>query len=151
MRTTEELDGDALVERVLRHQLHKAVDRDTLESRLVRNAIIARFLRDLSSSSRPWLPIETKVLQVGDPKKSRIRRASVVILARVPPVVDPHRRGAPRDDDLELLYLKRVERPNDPYSGHVCFPGGHVEHGETSIEAAIRETKVRTSEIGMKE
>jgi 8-oxo-dGTP pyrophosphatase MutT (NUDIX family) len=38
----------------------------------------------------------------------------------------------------EILYLKRG--PNCTLPGVWCFPGGHVEDGETSAEAAVRET-----------
>lgn len=48
--------------------------------------------------------------------------------------------------DLELVLLRRAEHPGDPWSGHVSFPGGRVEHGETTLQAAIRETH---EEIGV--
>jgi 8-oxo-dGTP pyrophosphatase MutT (NUDIX family) len=47
---------------------------------------------------------------------------------------------------LELVLLRRAEHPGDPWSGHVSFPGGRVEAGETPLEAAIRET---AEEIGV--
>jgi hypothetical protein len=43
---------------------------------------------------------------------------------------------------LQLLMIKRATRLGDPWSGDVALPGGKVEAGETSLQAAIRETKV---------
>lgn len=43
--------------------------------------------------------------------------------------------------DLRVLFMRRAERPGDPWSGHVAFPGGHSEPPDrTSLETAIRET-----------
>lgn len=44
-----------------------------------------------------------------------------------------------RTGDLELLLLRRAEHPDDPWSGHLSFPGGGVERGEDPLAAAIRE------------
>ena len=47
----------------------------------------------------------------------------------------------PRDSGLELLYIERQRTPNDPWSGHIAFPGGRVEPSDTSLRAtAERET-----------
>jgi 8-oxo-dGTP pyrophosphatase MutT (NUDIX family) len=48
--------------------------------------------------------------------------------------------------DTEVLLIRRAEHPGDPWSGHMAFPGGHVEAGETSLAAAQRETR---EEIGL--
>ncbi|MCC6433025.1 MAG: CoA pyrophosphatase [Gemmatimonadaceae bacterium] len=40
----------------------------------------------------------------------------------------------------ELLFIKRAEREGDPWSGHMAFPGGRHEPGDTSLQAtAYRE------------
>jgi 8-oxo-dGTP pyrophosphatase MutT (NUDIX family) len=41
----------------------------------------------------------------------------------------------------ELLFIKRADRPGDPWSGHMAFPGGRQEPGDDTLEdTAIRET-----------
>jgi 8-oxo-dGTP pyrophosphatase MutT (NUDIX family) len=48
---------------------------------------------------------------------------------------------------VELLLIRRSERPSDPWSGHMAFPGGHQEPGDVSLlHTAIRETR---EEIGL--
>jgi 8-oxo-dGTP pyrophosphatase MutT (NUDIX family) len=47
----------------------------------------------------------------------------------------------PRSNGLELLYIERMRMPNDPWSGHIAFPGGRVETYDASLRAtAERET-----------
>jgi 8-oxo-dGTP pyrophosphatase MutT (NUDIX family) len=52
----------------------------------------------------------------------------------------------PGDDGLAALFIRRAEHPHDFWSGHVAFPGGRAESGETSIETAVRET---AEEVGL--
>jgi 8-oxo-dGTP pyrophosphatase MutT (NUDIX family) len=51
-----------------------------------------------------------------------------------------------RGDESEILLIRRSDRPGDPWSGQMAFPGGHVEPGESLVEAARRETR---EEIGL--
>ena len=45
------------------------------------------------------------------------------------------------DDGCELLFIRRAEHPHDPWSGHMAFPGGRVDPGDASPQAAaVRET-----------
>jgi 8-oxo-dGTP pyrophosphatase MutT (NUDIX family) len=52
---------------------------------------------------------------------------------------------------LELLFMRRAEHENDPWSGHISFPGGRAEPGEDDpLATAIRETTEETG-IDLKE
>lgn len=49
---------------------------------------------------------------------------------------------------LETLFMKRAEHPDDPWSGHVSFPGGRAEETDSSlVETAVRET---AEELGLR-
>ncbi len=50
-------------------------------------------------------------------------------------------------DGAEVLFIKRAERAGDPWSGHVAFPGGKRESGESLLQTAIRETE---EEVGVR-
>ena len=52
-----------------------------------------------------------------------------------------------RPDGAELLFIRRAEHPEDPWSGHMGFPGGRVDADDaTRPAAAVRETR---EEIGL--
>lgn len=66
-------------------------------------------------------------VEVEDPRASR---AAVAILIRVGDSGEP-----------ELFFIQRAEHEGDPWSGHVAFPGGREESGDSSLaETAKRET-----------
>ena len=47
----------------------------------------------------------------------------------------------------EVLFIERAEHPGDPWSGHMAFPGGRVDPGDTTPQhAAERETR---EEVGI--
>ncbi|MEZ6018411.1 MAG: CoA pyrophosphatase [Planctomycetota bacterium] len=49
--------------------------------------------------------------------------------------------------DLEVLLMRRAERPSDRWSGQISLPGGHVDPGDRDeVAAAIRETD---EEVGL--
>jgi 8-oxo-dGTP pyrophosphatase MutT (NUDIX family) len=49
---------------------------------------------------------------------------------------------AGNESDLQLCFIRRVEKTNDPWSGHMAFPGGRASPGDSSPRAvAERETR----------
>ena len=47
----------------------------------------------------------------------------------------------------ELFFIRRAEHPQDPWSGHMAFPGGRQDSGDaTLLETAVRETR---EEVGL--
>jgi len=52
-----------------------------------------------------------------------------------------------RSGEAEVLFIKRAEKPGDPWSGHMAFPGGHKDEDDVDLRAAaIRET---AEEVGL--
>ena len=41
---------------------------------------------------------------------------------------------------MHVLVIKRIEREDDPWSGHLALPGGYRHRGENLIQTAIRES-----------
>lgn len=41
-------------------------------------------------------------------------------------------------NELSLLFLQRIFKDNDRFSGNLCFPGGFKEGSESLKETAIR-------------
>lgn len=70
--------------------------------------------------------------------------------------VDPTPAGEPRAavaavlrqrEHPEVLIIQRAEHPDDPWSGHLAFPGGRHDATDTSLEfTAARETR---EELGL--
>ncbi len=45
------------------------------------------------------------------------------------------------EEGAELFFIRRAEHPQDPWSGHIAFPGGRREARDTRlVDTAIRET-----------
>ena len=52
---------------------------------------------------------------------------------------------SPPATGLEILLIRRAERPDDPWSGQIAFPGGRYEPDDPDLLAtAIRETREET-------
>jgi len=52
------------------------------------------------------------------------------------------------DRRLEVLFIKRAQHPEDPWSGHMAFPGGRIDLTDATIRsAAERET---LEEVGLR-
>ena len=52
-----------------------------------------------------------------------------------------------RDDEPEVLFIRRAEHPEDPWSGHMAFPGGRLDPGDPDVlYTARRETR---EELGL--
>jgi len=63
------------------------------------------------------------------------RQAAVAVILRAGPVGE------------EILFIKRAEKKGDPWSGHMAFPGGHLDAVDADLRAAaMRET---LEEIGL--
>lgn len=51
-----------------------------------------------------------------------------------------------RSSGREVLLIERANDPKDPWSGHLSFPGGKLETGETALAASMRECE---EEVGL--
>ncbi|MDX1756192.1 MAG: CoA pyrophosphatase [Marinobacter sp.] len=68
------------------------------------------------------------------PFRKRLARASVALIYR--------QSG---DGRTELLFIQRAQRPGDPWSGDMAFPGGRMQPGDATPRAAAeRETLEET-------
>ena len=85
--------------------------------------------------------VEDLRLVMRDHSPRLVDRTEELKVAAVAAVVHQARGGA------EMLYIHRAEDPNDPWSGHMAFPGGRVEEVDRdSLAAAVRETR---EEVGL--
>eukprot|EP01112_Ceratiomyxa_fruticulosa_P019876 TRINITY_DN660_c0_g1_i1.p1 TRINITY_DN660_c0_g1~~TRINITY_DN660_c0_g1_i1.p1 ORF type:complete len:346 (-),score=60.67 TRINITY_DN660_c0_g1_i1:129-1166(-) len=94
--------------------------------------------------------------QVTHPKHSFYpkKHSSVALVLRVVPFhsevhnYPSHNQGEEDKYRAELLFIKRSTRDTDKWSGHIAFPGGHVEPDDDSPkQAAEREC---FEEVGLK-
>ena len=98
------------------------------------------------------MPPDDAARLVDHPLLRRIERA----LAERPGTLAPD-DGAPRraavaivlrnagDGVIELLLIKRSEREDDPWSGHIALPGGRQDATDATLQdTAVRETREET-------
>ena len=85
-------------------------------------------LDDIQTALAAHTPVEVQ-------PKPTTRKAAVAIVMR-------ETEAGP-----QMLFIKRAEKDGDPWSGHMAFPGGHMETSDPSLQhAAMRETH---EEIGL--
>jgi len=86
------------------------------------------FIRQRLSSHQP---------ELFEPRETTRQAAVAVIL----------REALDRDDATDILFIKRAVKAGDPWSGHMAFPGGHLEEVDADLKtASMRETM---EEIGL--
>ena len=71
--------------------------------------------------------------------------AAVACIVRIH-TSEPIRRISTCNYDISVLFIKRAIKSNDTWSGHIAFPGGHLNKGEDDYACAVRETM---EEIGL--
>jgi len=52
-----------------------------------------------------------------------------------------------RADDAEVLLIRRSKNPNDPWSGHMAFPGGRMDPSDSDLLETVRRETLE--EIGL--
>ena len=104
------------------------------------------------AQSKTEMQGEDRTLRADHPTLRRLRR----VLAERPGTLAPD-DGAPRraavaivlrqtdEQRIELLLIKRSERDDDPWSGHVALPGGRFDPDDATLQdTAVRETREET-------
>ena len=87
-----------------------------------------------------------------DPRIAAIRNALALRAPRMQTRQPADREAAVAlvlrpSDNLELLMIKRAERADDPWSGHMALPGGRrSDHDVDLLQTALRETR---EEVGL--
>ena len=86
------------------------------------------------------------------PSMPAIREIQRAFESHTPLLLDGTARAAvavvlrDRERGPEVLFIERSRKENDPWSGHMAFPGGRVDEGESVEQAARRETH---EEVGL--
>lgn len=99
--------------------------------------------------AQPSLSLQMALIReriAGRTPRSALLDATVSLLPEAP---SPAARRAAvaavlreREHGPELLFIRRAEHPNDPWSGHMAFPGGREDPTDPDLLAtAVRETR----------
>lgn len=99
--------------------------------------------------AQPSLSLKMELIReriAGRVPRSALLDSTISVLPEVP---SPSGRRAAvaavlreRREGPELLFIRRAEHPNDPWSGHMAFPGGREEPSDPDLLAtAVRETR----------
>lgn len=88
------------------------------------------------------MPLQEIRARLADRPHETVDAGRVPRRAAVAAVLHEADRGA------EVLLIKRAEHPDDPWSGHMAFPGGRYEpeNDPTLLDTAVRET---LEEVGL--
>ncbi|HJL20604.1 MAG TPA: CoA pyrophosphatase [Polyangiaceae bacterium LLY-WYZ-15_(1-7)] len=79
--------------------------------------------------------LHTRIAELEPAELEAPKRAAVATVLR------------PRGGELEGLFIRRAEHPDDPWSGHMAFPGGRQDPEDaTLLDTARRET---LEEVGL--
>jgi 8-oxo-dGTP pyrophosphatase MutT (NUDIX family) len=100
-------------------------------------------------ASRDRAPLAVSARRVAERLRARpgeiLDGQDVTGRAAVAAVLRERARPRARDEDagdLEVLFIRRAERPGDPWSGHMAFPGGRHEPDDADLViTALRETE----------
>ena len=95
-----------------------------------------------------------KTRNIDDYRIGDIRKILRAHAPRTQPLGDPTHHAAvvmilreTRHRHLETVFIRRAERAQDPWSGHMAFPGGRMEPDDESLESAARRETLE--EIGL--
>lgn len=96
--------------------------------------------RVLALAKHPRIP------QIDTPPNTRIACTAILLRSTVTSPIQNTVDVLSTHQELEVLYIRRAINRGDPWSGHVAFPGGKRDPGETSKETVVREVM---EEIGL--
>jgi len=82
------------------------------------------------------------------PIRPSTRQAAVAIILRER-VREPARDRA-GTSVTDLLFIRRAEKSGDPWSGHMAFPGGHIESSDSSLLDAATYVRITEERQGLK-
>ena len=70
--------------------------------------------------------LRTRIAELEPAELEAPKRAAVATVLR------------PRGGELEGLFIRRAEHPDDPWSGHMAFPGGRQDPEDATLLEGVR-------------